>query len=70
MAKQEKYMQIGVAALRNPATGEFYPSFPLFMRKSDEAISSRERAIQGIAQIFADKIRQYEAECKRAGVAI
>ena len=55
---------------RNPATGEFYPSFPLFMRKEDEAIASREKVINGIARIFADKIKQYEAECKRAGVMV
>lgn len=70
MAKQEQFMQIGAAALRNPATGEFYPSFPLFMRKEDEAIVSREKVINGIARIFADKIKQYEAECKRAGVSV
>lgn len=70
MAKQEQFMQIGAAALRNPATGEFYPSFPLFMRKEDEAIASREKVINGIARIFADKIKHYEAECERAGVTV
>lgn len=70
MAKPEKFVQIGTAALRNPATGDFYPSFPLFMRKSDEVIASREKAMRGIAQVFADKIRQYETECEQEGVVV
>jgi hypothetical protein len=35
------YIQVGVTSLRNPATGEFMPSVPLFIKasasKEDEA---------------------------------
>lgn len=70
MAKQEKFIQIGAAALRDPATGEFYPSFPLYMKSSDEAIASREKVMQSIGRMFADKIKQYEVGCEEAGIEV
>lgn len=70
MEKQEEFMQIGVAALRNPATGEFYPSFPIYMRANDEAIASRDKVLSCIGQLFADKIKQYVNECRQAGIEI
>ncbi|MBQ8109410.1 MAG: hypothetical protein IJ124_04510 [Clostridia bacterium] len=69
MAK-EKYIQIGEAALRDPVTGEFQPSFPLYMRANDAVIASRERAIRDIARLFAEKMRQYDESCTREGVAL
>lgn len=69
MAK-EKYIQIGDAALRDPVTGEFLQSFPLYMRANDTVIASRERVINDIARLFADKMRQYDEACAREGVAL
>ena len=68
--KQKRFIQIGTAALRNPATGEFYPSFPLYMKADDEVIASREKAMQGIGRIFADKFRQYVDGCEEAGITL
>lgn len=38
----EKYIQIGVTALRDPATGDFLPSVPLYI-KADEATEEAEQ---------------------------
>ena len=37
MAKQEKFIQIGVTALRDPATGDFLPAVPLYIKAEDGA---------------------------------
>ena len=65
-----RFIQIGEAALRDPVTGEFLPSFPLYMRANDKVIASRERVINDIAHLFADKIRQYDEACEQGGVAL
>lgn len=41
MAKQEKYIQVGVTAMRDPATGEFLPAVPLYI-KADPQIWPRQ----------------------------
>lgn len=69
MAKEE-FMEIGVAALIDPVTGEFGPSFSLYMKATDEAIASRERVYEDIGHIFAEKLREYEAQCQAAGVKV
>lgn len=55
------YLQIGVTALRDPKTGEFLPSVPLYVKaESKEAVETAEKAFAGdIAGVLADKMRKY-----------
>ena len=55
----EEYIQIGVTALRDPATGEPLPAVPLYIKATPEAKRGEETMIKDIAGIFADKMRQY-----------
>ena len=36
-AKKEEFIQIGYTALRNPATGEFLPAVPLYIKADNDA---------------------------------
>ena len=49
MAKQEKFIQVGVTALRDPAIGEFLPAVPLYIKAEDGAEESEEKLIRNIA---------------------
>ena len=44
----EKYIQVGVTALRNPATGEFLPAVPLYIKAEDSAEAAEEKLIEDI----------------------
>ena len=70
MEKQEKFIQIGAAALRDPATGDYGPSFPLYMKATDEVIASRQKVIDSIGRIFAEKFKEYQTGCEAEGVVI
>lgn len=55
----EEYIQIGVTALRDPATGGFLPAVPLYIKATPEARQSEAAMIDDIASIFKDKMKQY-----------
>ena len=42
MAKQERFIQVGVTALRDPATGDFLPAVPLYIKAEDGAEEAEE----------------------------
>lgn len=69
MAKEE-FMEIGVVSLRDPVTRDFGEPFPLYMKATDAAIASREKVIQQLGRLFADKIREYEQKCREAGAPV
>lgn len=50
MAKQEKFIQVGVTALRDPATGEFLPAVPLYIKAEDGAEEGGEQRVMDKAQ--------------------
>jgi hypothetical protein len=60
-----EYIQIGTTALRDPATGDFLPAVPMFIRKED---SAKVAALDTypIASVLAEKFRQYKSESKKA----
>jgi len=61
----EKYIQIGVTALRDPATGGFLPAVPLYI-KADEAAEEAERQmIADLAKVLARKMKTYIDGCNR-----
>lgn len=70
MPKQEKYIQVGVTALRDPATGEFLPAVPLYIKAGDGAEEAEEKLIEDIGKLMAERIRRYKAACKAANVSI
>lgn len=70
MPRQEKYIQVGVTALRDPATGEFLPAVPLYIKAEDGAEEAEEKLIEDIGKLMAERIRRYKAACKAANVSI
>ena len=70
MDKQERYIQVGVTALRNHETGEFMPAVPLYIKADDSAIASEEKLTADLGKLFADRIRRYQNGCKAAGLQI
>lgn len=52
-----KYIQIGVTALRDPATGEFLPSVPLFIQAREDEPEQAEELAEKLGPLFADMIR-------------
>ena len=70
MPSEERFIQIGVTALRDPATGEFLPAVPLYIKAEDGAVEGEEKLIEDIGKLFAQRMRQYKSKCQAAGVAI
>lgn len=70
MAQEEKFIQVGVTALRDPATGEFLPAVPLFIRADDSARAAEAQLTEDIGKLLAERIRRYKAGCRAAGVKI
>lgn len=70
MEKQERYIQVGVTALRNPATGEFLPAVPLYIKAEDDAEEMEQKVIDDIGNLLAQRIKAYMDGCKKAGVAV
>ena len=58
MAK-EKYIQVGVTALRDPATGGFLPAVPLYIKAENGAEEAEERMIGDIGHVLARYFKQY-----------
>lgn len=67
MDNGDGYIQIGVTALRDPATGGFLPSVPLYIRATDEALASQERMFDDFARMAAKMIhkeREHSAQAQ------
>ena len=56
--KEEKYIQIGVTAGRDPS-GNFLPAVPVFIPLTPEVEASAEREARDAGKIFAQKMKQY-----------
>lgn len=70
MAKQEKFIQIGVTALRDPATGDFLPAVPLFIKAEDGVQEAEQSLIDDLGKLFAERMRRYHERCVEEGVAV
>ena len=55
-----RYIQVGVTALRDPATRAFLDPVPLYIKATPEAEESAERLTRDIGRIFAEKFKQYK----------
>lgn len=69
MAKEEKYIQIGEAALRGP-DGNFLPAVPLYIRAGDCDEAAEENLCGGIAHLLALRMKEYIDGCREAGVPV
>lgn len=67
---EEKYIQVGVTALRDPATGDFLPAVPLYIKAEDGAEEAQEKLISDIGRLFALRMKAYVDGCKKAGIAL
>lgn len=67
---QERYIQVGVTALRDPATGEFLPSVALYIKEDDSARAAEDKLTVDLGKVFAGRMRQYQKECTKAGLAV
>lgn len=70
MANEERFIQVGVTALRDPGTGDFLPSVPLYIREDDCTEGAQEQFIQNIGKLFALRFKDYVDKCREAGVEI
>lgn len=70
MKNQEKFIQVGVTALRDPLTGGYLPSVPLYIEATDEAVVAENGLLDNIGGVLAQKFKEYMDGCKKAGVAI
>lgn len=70
MAKPEHYIQVGVTALRNRATGEFLPAVPLYIKAEDCAAEAVEKLEQDLGKLLAQRMRMYKEQCAADGIVV
>lgn len=68
MATNERYIQVGFTALREPGTGEFLPAVPLYIKAEDGAEEAEQRLVQDLGKLFAERMRRYKEACRAAGI--
>ncbi len=57
----ERYVQVGVTALRDPVTGKFLPAVPLFIREEDAKRPEMPRSDGGLMKELSAKMKEYHA---------
>lgn len=67
---KDEYIQIGYTALRDPATGDYLPAVPLYIKASDGAAEAEQKVIEDIGNLFAMRMKAYMDGCKEAGVEV
>lgn len=68
--KKEEYIQVGVTALRDPATGGYLPAVPLYIKADESALEAQQSFFEDIGHLFALQIKAYMDGCKEEGVEI
>lgn len=53
------FIQVGFTAMRDPATGAFLPSVPLYIEATEGAQKDDAALTDDIAKLFAQKMKQY-----------
>ena len=66
----ERYIQVGVTALRDPMTGGYLPSVPLYIEATDEAVAGEEKLIDNVGGVLAQKFKEYIDGCRKAGIKL
>lgn len=62
----DEYIQVGETALRDPGTGEYLPSVPLYAKAEDLGEEAAESLEMDIARLFAGMMKEYIEGCKSA----
>lgn len=70
MAEQERYIQVGVTALRDPATGGFLPAVPLYIRADESAVAAQEQLHEDLGKLLAERMRKYVEGCREQGIPV
>lgn len=68
-ATEVEFVQIGVYAARDPVTGDFLPSVPLYVPRTPGLTVSEEKLCEDIAQVFALRYRQYRENLEKERAA-
>ena len=55
----EEYIQIGVTAMRDPATGGFLPSVPLYIKADDAAKEAERQMHKEVGKAIAGMMKKY-----------
>ena len=66
----DKFIEVGVTALRDPATGGYLPAVPLYIKAEDGAEEAEQRLISDLGSLFAHQMNAYIEGCKEAGVEV
>lgn len=66
------YIQVGVTALRDPATGEMLPAVPLYIEAAEGETEAQkvEELADGIKHLMALRMKQYVDGCRAQGLQI
>jgi len=51
----QNFIQIGITALRDPATGDFLPAVPLYIEATEEATQAEGVMIKDIGRVLLTK---------------
>jgi len=55
----QKFIEVGITALRDPKTGGFLPAVPVYIEATEAATEAEAAMINDIGRVFADKMKQY-----------
>lgn len=64
---EENFVQIGFGAFRNPKTGEFMPSVPLYVRREDATVGTSKTLLDNFGALMAKKMKDYVDACEEQG---
>ena len=67
--ENERYIQVGYTAMREPGTGAFLPAVPLYIRDENGAGKAAEELTGDIAHLLALRMKQYVDGCRAAGIS-
>lgn len=66
----EKYIQIGFTALRDPVTKDFLPAVPLYIKAEGGAEEGEQNLISDIGHLLALRMKAYMDGCRKMGVRV
>lgn len=55
----ERFVEVGVTAMRDPKTNEFLPAVPLFVKVEDDAQEPEEDLVADLGKMFALRMKKY-----------
>ena len=62
--ENEKYIQVGYTALRDPATGDFLPAVPLYIKAEENAEETEQKLMDDIGGLLARRMKAYIDGCR------